>query len=151
MDSQDPSRSVHLSAEERHLKNEPQLKSTIINALNLCSIGLNAAIIHLEAMRFDVVLLIYQMCTINHHFLTIDLLWNHEITKANKRTDYENERELRRHLEYEEARERRAKIEARREQRTEQTQEIAVEMKALDSVRDQALKGEFGNWNVWWH
>ena len=44
VDSQDPSRSVHLSAEERHLKNEPQLKSTIINALNLCSIGLNAAI-----------------------------------------------------------------------------------------------------------
>ena len=100
--------------------------------------------IHLEAMRIDIVLLIYQMCTINHHFLTIDLLWNHEITKANKRTDYENERELRRHPEYEEARERRAKIEARREQRTEQTQEIAVEMKTCDSVRDQALKGEFG-------
>ena len=101
-----------------------KLKATIINALNLCSIGLNAAIAHLEAMTFDVVLIIYQMCTII--FLPLILVWNHEITKANKRTDYEHERELRRHLEYEEARERRAKIEARREQRTEQTQEIAV-------------------------
>ena len=40
-------------------------------------------------------------------------------------------------MEYEEARERRAKIEARREQ-------LTVEMKSFESIRDQALRGEFG-------
>ena len=134
-DSQDPSLSIHLSTKERHLKNEPQMKSTIINALVLFFYGIYAAI-PFETLTFDAVFLIYQSGTII--FLPLILIWNHEITKANKRTDSEHERELRRHLEYEEARERRAKIEAKRAQRKE---ELTIEMEHFESVRVQALKG----------
>ena len=138
VDAQDRYLLHNLSAEELHLKNEPQLKSTIINALVLCFYGIYSAIQAslIDVLTFDDVSLIYQTSTII--FLPLILFWNHEVAQQ---TNGEHERENRRRLVYDEARDRRAEIAAKRVQRTQQQ---TFEMERIEKYRVQALKGEFG-------
>ena len=135
LDTQDRYLLHNLSTDELHLKNEPQMKSTIINALVLFFYGIYAAI-PFDALTFDDVFLIYQTGTII--FLPLILVWNHDVTK---RIDSEHERESRRRLVYDEARARRAEIKAKQIRRT---QEQTFQMECSERYQAQALKGQFG-------
>ena len=136
VDAQDRYILHDLNADELHLKNEPQMKSTIINALMLCFHGIYAAIPSrlFEALTFNDVSLIYQTSTII--FLPMILVWNHE---AIRQTNGEQEKENRRRLVYDEARARKAKIEAKRRKRTEEHTFVDIERYQV-----KVLKGEFG-------
>ena len=138
VDAQDRYILHDLNADELHLKNEPQMKSTIINALMLCFHGIYAAIPSrlFEALTFNDVSLIYQTSTII--FLPMILVWNHE---AIQQTNGEHEKENRRRLVYDEARARKEEIEAKRLKRTE---EQTFERENIERYQVKALKGEFG-------
>ena len=114
------------------------MKSTIINSLVLCFQGIYAAIpaSFYDTLAFDDLSIIYQTSTII--FLPLIVFWDHKITQQ---TNSEYERENRRRLVYDEARDRRAEIETKRVQRT---QEQTYELERIERYRVQALKGEFG-------
>ena len=138
VDAQDKYLVHNLSADELHLKNEPHMKSTIINALALFFLCINGAITSslIDTLTIDDVSLFYQ--TSHLIFLPLVLVWNHEVTQ---RTNSEHEKELRRRRVYDEAKTRRAEIEAKRVQRA---QEHTFEMERMERYKVSALKGEYG-------